>query len=387
MSSKVLILGAGLIGRPMALDLLGQRDFEVGIADLSLSKLKTFDQTNAKTYCCNLRDKNSWAYFAEDYDYFINAVPGFMGYETLKTLISFGKPVVDIAFYPEDPLALQSMAKESGAVVVCDMGVAPGMSHLLSGNAAAELDRLHRLLIYVGGLPVERNLPWQYKAVFSPDDVIEEYTRPARVVENGKIVLKEALSDSEYIDIKPIGTLEAFNSDGLRTLVHTLKAEFMAEKTLRYPGHIDLIKALKMSGFFSMNTLNEESEPFVPLELTKAVLFDQWRLHPDEADLTVMRIIAEGEKSDGSRWRIQYDLFDTADQSAGIHSMARTTGYAATSALRMLKAGLLTQSGIHMPEIIGQNNEIVKFILNEQQLRGIHYEKSVEQLISETLDK
>ncbi len=387
MSSKVLILGAGLIGRPMALDLLQQRDFEVGIADHSPSRLKALAQTNAKTYCCDLSDKNSWAHIAANYDYFINAVPGFLGYETLKTLIVFGKPIVDIAFYPEDPLALQSMAKESGAVVVCDMGVAPGMSHLLSGNAAAELACLHKLLIYVGGLPVERNLPWQYKAVFSPDDVIEEYTRPARIVENGKIVLKEALSDSEYIDIKPIGTLEAFNSDGLRTLVHTLKADFMAEKTLRYPGHVDLIKALKMSGFFSTNTIKGRSESFVPLELTKAVLFDQWKLQPGEADLTVMRIIAEGQKYDGTQWRIRYDLFDTADQNTGIHSMARTTGYAATSALRMIKAGLLTQSGIYMPEIIGQNNETVGFMLNEQQKRGIHYEKTVERLRSEIINE
>lgn len=380
MAKKVFILGAGLIGRPMALDLLKHNEFEVGIADINPSFPTLFEGTAASCLVCDLREPKNWLETARSYDLFINAVPGFMGYESLRALISLGKPVVDIAFYPEDPLSLDEAARQSGAVVVCDMGVAPGMSHLLSGYAAAALQKLDKLIIYVGGLPVERKLPWQYKAVFSPNDVIEEYTRPARLIENGCLVSKEALSDAEFIDFDHVGTLEAFNSDGLRTLVHTLKADFMAEKTLRYPGHIDLIKALKKSGFFENQTIISNGMHFVPLDFTKALLFNQWKLGQGEADLTVMRIIAEGTVAGGQKQSIRFDLFDTADLDSGIHSMARTTGYAATSALRMLAAGLLTQPGIHMPELLGSNNAIVNFMLNDQHQRGISYVKSVSQM-------
>jgi len=90
--------------------------------------------------------------------------------------------------------------------------------------------------IYVGGLPIVRQWPYEYKAVFSPLDVIEEYTRTARFVENGRVVTRPALTDLERVDFEGVGTLEAFNTDGLRTLIQTIPAPNMKEKTLRYPG-------------------------------------------------------------------------------------------------------------------------------------------------------
>lgn len=375
---SVFILGAGLIGRPMALDLIRKNEFEVGIADISPKALERFKGTSIRTYESDLRDTESWISIASGYDYLINAVPGFMGFGTLKAMIQLGKPIVDIAFYPEDPLSLSEYAVENNSCVICDMGVAPGMSHLLSGFAASQLEKMTSLIIYVGGLPVVRQLPWQYKAVFSPSDVIEEYTRPARLIENGKIVFKEALSDSEFIDFELPGTLEAFNSDGLRSLVYTLQADFMAEKTLRYPGHIDLIKSLKKSGFFNEAPIVVDGNEVIPLEFTKKMLFDQWKLMDREADLTVMRIVAEGQDAEGATKKISFDLYDQPDASLGIHSMARTTGYAATSALRMIDAGLLNKPGIHMPEFLGKDKSIVEFILNDQQSKGIVYTSSIE---------
>ncbi len=375
---SVFILGAGLIGKPMADDLAANEAFEVGIADISADALQAFEGTRIKTFRADLRDSQSWLETASNYDFFINAVPGFMGYATLKALISLGKPIVDIAFYPEDPLALDKLARDAGSCVICDMGVAPGMSHLLSGYAASKLREMEHLVIYVGGLPVTRTLPWQYKAVFSPSDVIEEYTRPARLIEYGKLIEKEALSDSELINFEPVGTLEAFNSDGLRSLVYTLKANFMAEKTLRYPGHIELIRQLKKSGFFSEEITTVSGQTVVPLEFTKALLFKQWKLEKGEADLTVMRVMADGTNHSGSYEKITFDLYDQPDPSKMVHSMARTTGYAATSALRLLAAGKLTKAGIHMPEFLGMDEEIVDFMLKDQQERNIHYRLKVE---------
>ncbi|MDP3441954.1 MAG: saccharopine dehydrogenase C-terminal domain-containing protein, partial [Ignavibacteria bacterium] len=336
---SVLVLGAGLVGRPMALDLVKENEFKVGIADISKEALATFTSSNVTTHLADLSNKNILLDLCKNYDYLINAVPGFMGYETLRTLIEAEKPIIDIAFYPEDPFTLHKLAVEKSVCVICDMGVAPGMSHLLSGYAAHQLEKVEKILIYVGGLPKKRTYPWEYKAVFSPSDVIEEYTRPARLVENGQIVFKEALSEQELLEFEPIGTLEAFNSDGLRSLVYTLKADYMAEKTLRYQGHIDKIKVLKSSGFFSETPVNIDGQSVSPLEFTKKLLFNQWKLQPGEEDQTVMRIIVEGLDNKTTRKKFTFDMYDEYDPQTEIHSMARTTGYAATAAMRLIHSG------------------------------------------------
>jgi saccharopine dehydrogenase-like NADP-dependent oxidoreductase len=371
-TKRVLILGAGLVGRPMALDLAKNNEFIVGIADISEDRLKPFNGSQITTHQADLSNAEILRGLMGDYDLFINAVPGSMGFSTLRNLITAGKPVIDIAFYPENPFELSNLALQHGSCVICDMGVAPGMSHLLTGYAASKMDSVSKVLIYVGGLPKVRLQPWEYKAVFSPSDVIEEYLRPARLVEHGQMVVKEALSESEFLDFDHVGTLEAFNSDGLRSLVTTIKADYMAEKTLRYPGHIDKIKLLKSAGFFDEKPLLINGTNVTPRELTQKVLFPQWNLMPGEEDLTVMKIKVEG-KSSGKSITHTFDLYDEYDPDNGVHSMARTTGYAATVALRMAANGYFTEPGIHLPENIGKNESLVRFILKGLQERNINY--------------
>lgn len=377
---RILVLGAGLIGKPIALDLIKDNAFSVDIADISTSVLNSFHETGIVTHLADLKDKSKLISLIDKFDYFINAVPGFMGYEVLRTIIEAGKPIVDIAFYPEDPLTLNALALKHNVCVICDMGVAPGMSHLLSGYAAAQLEKVEKILIFVGGLPKKRSYPWEYKAVFSPSDVIEEYTRPARLVENGQIVFKEALSEQEFLEFDDIGTLEAFNSDGLRSLIYTMKADYMAEKTLRYPGHVDKINVLKSSGFFDEEYLDIDGTLISPLVFTKKVLFPKWKLGEGEEDFTVMRILVEGINSEGKRKLHTFDLYDRYDASTRTHSMARTTGYAATSALRLIESGLFNKPGIHVPEMIGKNEKAVHFMLDSQLERGIQYKMSVKDI-------
>ncbi|MBK9290336.1 MAG: saccharopine dehydrogenase NADP-binding domain-containing protein [Bacteroidetes bacterium] len=377
---KVLVLGSGLVGRPIALDLAERGGFRVTVADRSAHALAQIENQEIETLQCDLTDASFLTGLCAEYDMFVNAVPGSIGFGTLKVLACAGKPVVDIAFYADNPRQLDELARQYGSCVICDMGVAPGMSHMLSGLAAARLPHLEKLRILVGGLPARRSLPWQYKAVFSPSDVIEEYTRPARIVRNGKIEVVPALSESELIDFEDIGTLEAFNSDGLRTLADTIKAEHMAEKTLRYPGHLDAVKLLRDSGFFSTEALPLGDQQVTPLQFTSAVLFEQWKLQPGEADLTVMRIEAEGLDSEGHPTKLQWDLLDRFDSASGIHSMARTTGYAATAALRLLASGAFNRAGIHMPEHLGADETLVSFILSDMEKRGIVYKYSENKL-------
>ncbi|HPT03996.1 MAG TPA: saccharopine dehydrogenase C-terminal domain-containing protein, partial [Bacteroidales bacterium] len=289
-------------------------------------------------------------------------------------IIEAGKSAVDIAFFPEDFFLLNDLAKEKGVTIISDMGVAPGMSNVLIGYANAMLNRTEKAIIYVGGLPKTRELPFEYKAVFSPADVIEEYTRPARIVENGKIVIREALSEPELLFFPKIGTLEAFNSDGLRSLIKTIDAPFMVEKTLRYPGHIDKMKFLREIGFFQKEEIKINGCSISPLALTSKLLFSKWKLEEGEDDITIMKVIVEGEAK-GKKTSYSWDLYDQYNHDTHTHSMARTTGYTASSALQMIIKGLYRKPGVSAPEFIGKNKECVKFLLNSLEERGIIYDE------------
>ncbi|MFO8129599.1 MAG: saccharopine dehydrogenase C-terminal domain-containing protein [Bacteroidales bacterium] len=369
---KIMILGAGLVGRPMALDLADDKDISVTVLDQDPVRLQTFDKKDISTIRTDLNDTGNLKKILDPCDAVISAVPGNMGFKTLQAIIGTGKPVVDISFFPEDMFLLDDLAKTKNITAICDMGVAPGMSNLLVGNGYKHFDRTDSIEIYVGGLPKVRHYPWEYKAVFSPSDVIEEYTRPARFVRNGKLVVKPALSDPALIYFEKPGTLEAFNSDGLRSLIKTLKVPDMIEKTLRYPGHIEKIKVLKKSGFFDTEPVRIGLNDIKPLDFTSQLLFRQWKLARGEQDLTVMKIIISGiRKGTPETW--EYNLYDEYDPVSGIHSMARTTGYAATMALRMLLAGKYSNPGINVPEMIPQSDGCVDFILNGLKKRGISY--------------
>lgn len=377
---KILVLGAGLVGGPMAMDLARDGEFEVTSADISaeaLLKLREFP--GIQTIKADLGDLPELVALANGFDLVVSAVPGHMGYRTLETLIECRKNVVDIAFFPEDMFGLDEKARAMGVTVICDMGVAPGMSNVLLGYGASMLDHLEKGIIYVGGLPVVRTWPYEYKAVFSPIDVIEEYTRPARYIDGGRLVVREALSDPELIDFPGIGTLEAFNSDGLRTLATTLKGDYMIEKTLRYKGHIEKMAVLRDTGFFSKEPLNVNGTLISPLEFTSRLLFPKWKLEPGEEDLTVMQVITEGTR-DGVRQRYTWNLYDRYDIASGIHSMARTTGYAATMAARLIAGGLYQEKGVSAPEFLGRNPVFVNYLLEGLRRRGVVYRESHEMM-------
>jgi len=364
----------------MARDLAADKNVRVTAVDFSsqaLEKLKKFPRI--KTVREDLSDPRHVKNVIRDADMVISAVPGFMGFKALRAILEAGKPAVDIAFFPDDPFALDRLAKAKGITAVVDCGVAPGMSNILAAYAAKKLDKAKTIMIYVGGLPEIREYPYEYKAVFSPHDVIEEYVRPARYIENGKMVTRPALSDPEFLTFSGIGTLEAFNTDGLRTMAKTMDVPNMKEKTLRYPGHIEKMAVLRETGFFDTQEVVVKGVRIRPLDFTAEILFPKWKLQEGEADITVMKIIVEGTK--GRRpLRIAYDLFDRYDQRTGVHSMARTTGYTATTAARMIAKGLYRRKGISTPEHIGMDPRCVKFMLEGLAERGVVYRETIERV-------
>jgi len=372
---KMIVLGCGLVGGPMAIDLAKEETFEITIVDKNQEVLNSLaaQHNNIKTVQRDLGDPQEVSALVADYDLVINAVPGFMGFQTLQAIIEAGRDVVDIAFYSENPFDLDDLAKEKGVTAIVDCGVAPGMSNLLIGHVHEYLDRTDSILIYVGGLPETRRWPFDYRAVFSPIDVIAEYTRPARYVENGNLVIRPALSDPELIDFPGIGTLEAFNTDGLRTLADTIDAPNMKEKTLRYHGHIEKMAVLRAAGFFDENPIEIDGHSIRPVDFTAKLLFPQWQMEEGEVDITVLQIIVEGEKNDVPQ-RYVYNLLDKFDAPSKTHSMARTTGYTATVAARMLAKGLYDQKGISPPEFVGRHQDCVDFMLEGLAERGLVFE-------------
>ena len=378
---KVVVLGAGLVGGPMAMDLAKDSSFEVTVADLSEDSLGRLKERcpSLSTIVADLSSRENLVSVIQDQDLVLSAVPGFMGFKTLKTILETKRQVVDIAFCPENVLELDKLAKVNGVTAIVDCGVAPGMSNLLTGYAESLMDTSETAMTYVGGLPKIREWPYEYKAVFSPADVIEEYTRPARFVENGNLVVRPALSDPELLEFPEVGTLEAFNSDGLRTMIHTIKAPTRKEKTLRYTGHIEKIAVLRESGFFESTEVDINGTKVRPLDFTSKLLFDKWKLNPGDADITLMRVFVEGSRN-GKRLRHRFDLVDHYDEKTKTHSMARTTGYTATMAIRLLAHGLFTETGVIPPEVIGADKNCVDFMIAGLRQRGVIYKESLEEI-------
>lgn len=368
---RIAVLGAGMVGRAIALDLA--KNFSVCSLDISaenLSALKAKNQAVAMLQA-DLTQYPQYKDWLKDFDLVVTAVPGFMGFNTLEAVINCGKNVVDISFFPEDALALDKAAKENNCTVITDCGVAPGMSNLIVGRYNEEI-KLDSFECYVGGLPLKPQPPFFYKAPFSPVDVVQEYIRPARLVEKGKIVTKPALSERELINFNPVGALEAFNTDGLRSLVYTMKQiPDMKEKTLRWPGHLDIILALQQAGMFSEKPILFQEKHISPLEFTTKLLTDEWKLGEQEKEFTIMKVVVKGEGK-----RISYDLYDEYDEESQTSSMARSTGYTCAAAVHLIANGIFTKKGVFPPERVGNEKTCFDFVLDYLNKRNVNWIKT-----------
>lgn len=368
----IAVLGIGMVGRAIAKDLA--KDHTVTAFDLAGTNLELLKAENPDitTIGMDLSLYGEYKAFLSSFDIVVTAVPGFMGFETLKAVIEAGKNVVDISFFPEDALQLHKLAEVNEVTAITDCGVAPGFSNFIVGRYQEEM-KIDSFECYVGGLPKERKPPFQYKAPFSPVDVIQEYIRPARLVEKGNIVTKPAMSDIETMTFDEIGELEAFNTDGLRSLIFTMKdIPDMKEKTLRYPGHIQLIIALQQAGFLDVTPIRIEEVDITPLEFTSKLLLHQWKLEPAEEEFTVMKVILKGKK-DGKPKTIEYNLLDWYDKATHTSSMARTTGYTCTAAVNLIGKALFTEKGVFPPELVGKHKNCFDFVVNYLKNRKVDW--------------
>jgi saccharopine dehydrogenase-like NADP-dependent oxidoreductase len=372
-SSKTLVLGAGLVGRAMAMDLAADPGRVVTVVDVDAARLEGcggVDGLHPLQADCS--DQRVLAALCAGHDLVLGALPSRFGLQTLQTVIDAGRPFCDISFMPQDARVHHERALAKGVVAVVDCGVAPGMSNLLAGKAARLLDPCRSIIIRVGGLPKQRDEVWDYKAPFSPYDVIEEYLRPARLVRDGAIVIREALSEPVLVEFDGVGTLEAFNTDGLRTLADTLDVPDMTEQTLRWPGHREKALLLRETGLLDETPVEIDGVQVVPRSLTCAKLFECWAYQPGEADFTVMRVEAEGDL-DGTPTTLRWDLYDEYDAETGFLSMARTTGFPATIMARCIESGLVDRPGVHPPECLVDQPGLLDHLFAELKRRGVSY--------------
>jgi len=374
---KIAVLGAGLVGSLMARELAADGRFEVTAFDRDAEALGALARTpRLSTRRADLASSAEVARAAADADVVVGAVPGSIGHTALKAALGSKKPVADIAFFPEDPLVLDALAKEAGVPALVDCGVSPGLSNMAAGRAESLLDETNAIRIYVGGLPFRRVKPFEYRVVFSGTDVIEEYTRPARIREHGRTVVKPALSEPEEIDVPVVGTLEGFNTDGLRTLLATAKAPNVSEKTLRYPGHAALMRAFRDAGFFSQEPVEAAGVRVVPRALTEMLLFSAWKRPEEEEEFTLLRVVCDGTKG-GRRTRLTYDLFDRTDPATGATSMARTTGFPCVIAAGWLAEGRFAEPGVFPPERLGVRPALWDAMVTGLAARGVAFTESV----------
>ncbi|HNT05603.1 MAG TPA: saccharopine dehydrogenase C-terminal domain-containing protein [Anaerolineae bacterium] len=378
---RVCVLGAGMVGSAIIADLAQDKNLEVLAIDRDQAALDRVRQRAplSRAVQADLGQVGDVPTLVKGADLVVSAVPGHLGTRTLEAIIRAGKNVVDISFSPEDPFLLDDLARTLGVTAVVDCGVAPGLCNIIAGYVYDQLEITERYECYVGGLPEVRVKPYEYRVVFSAVDVLAEYTRPARFRENGEPVTRPALSDVEQLDMPGVGTLEAFNTDGLRSLLHTLPIPTMREKTLRYPGYAALMQVLRDSGFFSTTPVELRGASVAPMDLTSRLLFHQWRMPAGERDLTVMLVRLDGQAS-GRRVRREFYLLDRFDDASQTTSMARTTGYTCSLVARLVLCGQFARRGICPPEFIGQTPGCFDWLRQEYEKRGIWLTESTRQL-------
>ncbi len=378
---ETLVLGYGHIGSVLATDLAeSMPSTEVVIAGRRLNKAEEaasgIHKENVTAIRLDAHNHPELVDTMRKFDLVIGTLPGHVGYESIKAAIEAKVDMVDVSYMPENPLTLNREAVKAGVTIVPDCGVAPGLSNLLVGHVISKLDQVEDIYIMVGGLPEKPVPPLDYIITWSTADLIDEYTRKAKIVKSGKVVEVEALTGLEEVEFPDVGRLEGFYTDGLRTLLHTIKGvKNMWEKTLRYPRHVEKIKLLKRLGFFDEHPINVENARLPPRKVTIKLLEKKLR-KPEIRDILVMKVKVSGI-GEGSKRCYVYHLLDRYDQKRGVTAMARTTAYPASIVAQLMVRKAVEEEGVVPLENLGMKDKFFNKILTELEKRQVKIVESL----------
>jgi lysine 6-dehydrogenase len=372
---KAVVLGSGHIGSVIAKDFAsGLPSWEVVVADREESRAERaasgYAGDNLSPAAIGAGGKEAFVQVIRGSDLVIGALPGSAGFAAAEACVAAAVNLVDVSFYPEDPFQLDRPAAAAGVVMIPDCGVAPGLSNILVGAAVSRLDSVESVHVMVGGLPVKPFPPLNYVVTWSVEGLIDEYTRKARIVKDGRLVEVEALTGVEEVDFPGVGRLQAFYTDGARTLFRTIQGvREMWEKTLRYPGHVQGIEVLKGLGFLEDGKVEVGSARVSPRDLTAKLLEDHLRV-PGAEDLLAMKVEVRGRK-DGADMGHRFTLLDFFDRESSTTAMARTTAFTASVVAQLVARKEITATGVLTPEEIGMRKGVYDMVIKELKDRNV----------------
>jgi len=352
---RILVLGCGKMGSAIAMDMAHSDevsrvvvgDFYENKAEQLAAKLKSDKVLGQRV---DVMDRRATVNLMKNFDIVVSALPYEISVLASKAVVEAGVHLVDLS-YDERQWELDTAAKEAGVTLVPDCGVAPGLANILAGYGVSLMDEAEEIHILCGGIPQKPVPPLGYRIVFSTQGLVDMYCEKARIVKNGKIIEVDTLSGLEKVEFPGIGELEAFYTDGLSTLLRTMKGRVknMDEKTARWPGHAEKIEAFRDTGFFSAEPIQVDGVKTIPRKVAASILDKALKLGEEE-DITVLRVDVAGKK-DGNKVQHSFVMVDFFDKQQGVTSMARTTGYTAAIVGRMVARGDIQDRGVVSPEI------------------------------------
>ena len=247
---------------------------------------------------------------------------------------------------------LHDQALAKGVSVIPDCGLAPGMVNILAAEGIRRLDHAEKVKIFVGGLPQAPEPPLNYQIVYSLEGALDYYTTPSWVLRGGKPVQVDALSEVEPVEFpSPVGTLEAFHTGGgISTLpfAYDGKIDTMEYKTLRYPGHVAIMRPIRELGLLANEPIEVKGKKMAPRDMFIAAVHP--KLHkPEGRDLVALQVQVTGQKGRKPA-RVTFRLIDYYDAQHGISAMMRTTGYSLSITGQMQVDGRVKAKGVHTPD-------------------------------------
>lgn len=377
---KLLSIGCGYIGSVLAEEIVHSLDFEkLVICDSTKEKVEeTAKKLGGKIFPLQVDISNysNLLEIIDDVDLVIGLSPGKLGFNVMKACVEKKKNLVDLSFMAEDPFLFQEQAIKKGTTIIPDCGVAPGLSNILIGKSASELDEVEDVLTYVGGLPQKAIPPLNYKITWCVEDLFEEYTRKARIVRNDETVEVDALEGLEEIEFEGLGEFEAFFTDGVRTLHHTIRANNMWEKTLRYPGHAEKIRLIKKLGLLKKESV--KSIGMSPWEFM-CRFWEENLSFFEEKDFVLMRTKVSGKKN-STKFMHTCEMIDYFDEKRNITAMGRTTAYTAFAVIKLLHENKIERKGVIPPEILGMDKKIFEKIKHTLEEKNIKIKQRIDRI-------